>query len=102
VSACYTSNTHVEEQDEEGGPRHCVLIEVDDELLAAVDGWRHAHGLRQTEAIGQLIRFGLLSEIAKIYRLVSDKRPSDRGKVASRKERKPERSAEPAGQSLAN
>ncbi len=55
--------------------RHSVLVVLNDEQMAAAEGWRSAHGITdQAEAFGELIRLGLLSEIAKIYRLVSDKR----------------------------
>lgn len=55
--------------------RHSVLVVLNDEQMAAAEGWRSAHGIAdQAEAFGELIRLGLLSEIAKIYRLVSDKR----------------------------
>ncbi len=54
--------------------RHRVLVNLTDEQLAAADGWRSAHGINdQSEALAELIRLGLLSEIAKIFRLVSDK-----------------------------
>lgn len=55
--------------------RHRVLVSLSDEQMAAAEGWRVAHGIaEQSEALGELIRLGLLSEIAKIYKLVSDNR----------------------------
>ena len=37
-----------------------------------------AHGIDdQSEALGELVRLGLLGEIAKIYRLVSENRTSN-------------------------
>lgn len=54
--------------------RYRVLVTLNDEQMAAAEGWRSAHGIAdQAEAFGELIRLGLLSEIAKIYQLVSDK-----------------------------
>ncbi len=56
--------------------RHRVLISLTDEQLAAAEGWRSAHGIsEQSDALAELVRIGLLSEIAKIFRLVSDKTP---------------------------
>lgn len=60
--------------------RHRVIVSLSDEQMAAAEGWRVAHGIaEQSEALGELVRLGLLSEIAKIYRLVSDKRPPPSG-----------------------
>lgn len=51
---------------------------MDDELMAAVEGWRNANGIpEQSDAIGELVRIGLMSEIAKIYRLVTESRDHD-------------------------
>lgn len=51
--------------------RYCVAAYVNDDLIAAVEGWRRAHGVaEQPEALGELVRLGLMSEVAKIYRLV--------------------------------
>ena len=56
--------------------RHRVLVSLTDEQLAAAEGWRSAHGIsEQSEALAELVRIGLLSEIAKIFKLVSDKTP---------------------------
>jgi hypothetical protein len=55
--------------------RHRVTVALNAEQLAAVEGWRLAHGMTdQAEALGELVRLALLGEIAKIYRLVSDNR----------------------------
>lgn len=55
--------------------RHHAVVTLNDEQLAAVEGWRTAHGIAaQSDALGELVRIGLLSEIAKIFRLVSDNR----------------------------
>ncbi len=60
--------------------RHRVIVSLSDEQMAAAEGWRVAHGItEQSEALGELVRLGLLSEIAKIYKLVSDKRPPPSG-----------------------
>ncbi len=57
-----------------GEPRHRFIVNLTDEQLAAAEGWRLAHGITdQSEALAELVRLGLLSEIAKLYRLVSDK-----------------------------
>ena len=59
--------------------RHHVVVALNDEQMAATEGWRTAHHIAdQSEALGELIRIGLLSEIAKIYRLVSDRRSPGR------------------------
>lgn len=56
--------------------RHRVIVTLSEEQMAAAEGWRVANGIaEQSEALGELVRLGLLSEIAKIYRLVSDKSP---------------------------
>lgn len=58
--------------------RYCVMVALNYEQMAAAEGWRAAHGISdQAEALGELIRLGLLSEVAKIYRLVCDNRGSD-------------------------
>lgn len=60
---------------EKSARRYNVLVELDYEQMAAAEGWRMAHGIpSQAEALGELVRIGLLGEIAKIYRLVSDNR----------------------------
>lgn len=46
--------------------------------MAAVEGWRSANGVRdQSEAINELVRIGLMSEIAKIYRMVTESRDNE-------------------------
>ena len=58
------------------GKRHRAVVNLTDEQMAAAEGWRLAHGIAESsEALGELIRLGLLSEVAKIYRLVADNRP---------------------------
>ncbi len=58
--------------------RHHVIVALDDEQLAAVEGWRIAQGIaEQPDALSTLVRIGLLSEIAKIYRLIADNRAPD-------------------------
>lgn len=55
--------------------RYSVMAALGREQMAAAEGWRSAHGITdQAEAMGELIRLGLLSEVAKIYRLVSEDR----------------------------
>lgn len=74
--------------------RYCVTAYVDDDLIAAVEGWRRAHGVaEQPEALGELVRLGLMSEVAKIYRLVcQDGRSDDRIGGESGKRRRHSRS----------
>ncbi len=60
---------------EDRAQRHHAVVTLNDEQLAAVEGWRTAHGIAaQSDALGELVRLGLLSEIAKIFRLISDNR----------------------------
>jgi hypothetical protein len=57
--------------------RYRVMVALNEEQMAAVEGWRSAHGFDdQADALGELVRLALLGEIAKIYRLVSDNRAS--------------------------
>ena len=52
-----------------------IEINLNDEVLAAVEGWRQAHGLAdQSEALSDLIVLGLMSEIGRIYRLATGAR----------------------------
>lgn len=56
---------------------HSVEVLLDEEQLAAVEGWRSANLIpTRPEALRELVRLGLLSEIAKIHQLVSDIRAS--------------------------
>ena len=53
------------------------LIELDAELLAAAEGWRKANHIPTTnEALSELIRLGLLSEISHLHDLVASIRDS--------------------------
>ncbi|MGY6710532.1 MAG: hypothetical protein ACXIVF_19590 [Rhizobiaceae bacterium] len=63
-----------------GGDRHevsngraqSVQVALNAEQLAAVEGWRAANRIdTREEAVQELVRIGLLSEIARIYRMVS-------------------------------
>lgn len=74
--------------------RYCVAATVNDDLIAAVEGWRRAHGLaEQSEALGELVRLGLMSEVAKIYRLVCrDENAGASSADASRKQKRHHRS----------
>lgn len=103
MSACYTSSTRseAEEFSGESSATHRILVAVSDELLAAVEGWRQVHGVEQSEAIGTLVRLGLLSEIAKIYRLVSDKRQAEDGVARKPRRQGAQRGADAAHSSLA-
>jgi len=59
--------------------RHRVTVALNEEQMAAVEGWRTAHGIAdQADALGELVRLALLGEIAKIYRLVSNTRSSSK------------------------
>ena len=51
-----------------------VELWLNDEEAAAVDGWREANRIADySDALREIIRLGLLSEIAKIYRMVADR-----------------------------
>ena len=52
-----------------------VHVSLNEEQLAAVDGWRAANRIDSREhAIQELVRLGLLSEIARVYRMISGMR----------------------------
>lgn len=54
---------------------HHVVIILSDEEMAAVEGWRDARALStKADAARQLIRLGLLNEIARIYRDATSRR----------------------------
>ena len=54
-----------------------VVIDLDNEVLAALEGWRAANLVQsRSEAARELVRIGLLSEIAKVQKLVEDIRAS--------------------------
>lgn len=75
---CDLRNGHLGEQ--KRAQRHHAVVTLNDEQLAAVEGWRTAHGIAaQSDALGELVRLGLLSEIAKIFRLISDNRAPTTG-----------------------
>ena len=64
--------------------RHRVVVALTDEQIGAVEGWRLAHGYAdQSAAVGELVRLGLLSEIATIFRLVSQHRDTERDRSRS-------------------
>lgn len=90
MSACYTSSLDPVAENLPDNPEasHHILVALGDELLAAVEGWRQVHGVEQSDAIGTLVRLGLLSEIAKIYRFVANPRPgSPTGTASARRKR---------------
>lgn len=50
-----------------------VSVELSDEELAAVEGWRRANDLdSHSAAVRQLVRLGLLNEIGRIYQSVTN------------------------------
>ena len=54
-------------------PTEIVTVPLNEEELAAIDGWQHANRVNsRPAAIRQLIRLGLLSEIGRIYRSVTE------------------------------
>lgn len=54
--------------------RH-VEVTLTDEQFAAVEGWRAANRVRdRSDAVRELVRIGLLSEIARVYRMVASVR----------------------------
>ncbi|MEL7468898.1 MAG: hypothetical protein AAFN27_10620 [Pseudomonadota bacterium] len=49
-----------------------IVVPLNAEELAAVEGWRRANELDSQEtAIRQLVRLGLLNEISRIYQSVT-------------------------------
>lgn len=59
------------------GATGTVVIDLDTEVLAALEGWRAANLVEsRSEAARELVRIGLLSEIAKVQKLVEDIRAS--------------------------
>jgi hypothetical protein len=55
-----------------------VTVVLSGEQAAAVEGWRMAHRMdSQAEAVRELVRIGLLSEIGRIYRMIAGGRGSD-------------------------
>jgi hypothetical protein len=55
-----------------------VTIELTGEQAAAVEGWSAANRISShKEAVRELVRIGLLSEIGRIYRMISDGRDRD-------------------------
>lgn len=58
--------------DRKKSARYNVIVTLNHEQMAAAEGWRAAHGITdRAEALGELVRLGLLGEVTKIYRLVS-------------------------------
>lgn len=54
-------------------PTELITVPLNEEEVAAVDGWRHANRINsRSAAIRQLIRLGLLSEVGRIYQSVTD------------------------------
>ncbi|BDA85244.1 hypothetical protein Sa4125_27860 [Aureimonas sp. SA4125] len=53
-------------------PKRSIELTLNEEVLAAVEGWRQAHGMAdQSQALGELVVLGLMSEIGRIYRLAT-------------------------------
>ncbi|WP_187972595.1 hypothetical protein [Aquibium microcysteis] len=49
-----------------------IELMLDEEQFAALEGWRYANRVAdRSEAARELVRLGLLSEIARVYRLVA-------------------------------
>lgn len=52
-----------------------VSVVLQGEQAAAVEGWRVANRIdSQPEAVRELVRIGLLSEIGRIYRMIAEGR----------------------------
>jgi len=65
------------ERDDLGDTPSSIPVPLDDEELAAVEGWRAANLITSLpDAVRELVRLGLLSEIAKVQKLVEDIRAS--------------------------
>lgn len=55
-----------------------VAVVLTGEQAAAVEGWRVANRIEsQPDAVRELVRIGLLSEIGRIYRMISGGRDAD-------------------------
>lgn len=55
-----------------GGRKVNVSVVLTDEQAAAVEGWRVANRIQsQGDAVRELVRIGLLSEIGRIYRRIA-------------------------------
>lgn len=53
-----------------GGLR--IEVVLNEEQFAALEGWRYANRVAdRSEAARELVRLGLLAEIARVYRLVA-------------------------------
>lgn len=58
--------------DEVDHREHSLEILLNNEQMAAVEGWRAANRIQtREEAVQELVRIGLLSEIGRIYRIVA-------------------------------
>jgi Arc/MetJ-type ribon-helix-helix transcriptional regulator len=54
------------------GPTINVSVVLTGEQAAAVEGWRVANRIdSQSDAVRELVRIGLLSEIGRIYRMIA-------------------------------
>lgn len=61
-----------------------INVSLAGEELAAVEGWRAANLIASLpDAVRELVRIGLLSEIAKVHQLVEDIRASVGDRSAS-------------------
>ncbi|MGF7162951.1 hypothetical protein FHS85_004609 [Rhodoligotrophos appendicifer] len=66
---------HAKKMGERDPRRHHLLVTLTDENLEAFEGWRQANGFDDpSEGLREIVRLGLLSEIAKVYRSFSDDR----------------------------
>lgn len=55
--------------------RRRIEVTLNDEVMAAVEGWRQAHGVNDpSDAVGELVLLGLMSEIGRIYRMATGAR----------------------------
>lgn len=65
------------EKDEASGHLYTATVELSASELAAVEAWREANRIgNQREALRELIKYGLLGEIRRIYQ--SSERNRDR------------------------
>lgn len=61
-----------------------VRVTLSDEQMAAVDGWRAANRIAdRSEAVRELVRLGLLGEIARVYQLVAKIRDGGEERVGN-------------------
>lgn len=60
-----------------GAPRRVFSVRLNEEEMAAVEGWRQANNVPTVEeALRELVRLGLLGELSQAYEVVKSIRNS--------------------------